>query len=357
MRIARLSKGCLTGKQSREWVVMSNSGEQGRRVLILVEKENGEVAAITFELLQAGRCLADRIGALLCAVLVGDDVAKGAEDVAVCCDEVYCIKNPCLATFRSDLYLLALEDLLHRVSAEIILMGHTINSIDLASRLAYRMRARLVTDCISLSIDEDTGSLLCTKPVYGDRANAVFVSDGTPKMATLRPKSVESVKQGTSAGKIINSDIAIDQSMVDCTELVETVPGESVSLDKADAIVAGGRGIKGTDGIKILKELVGALGRYFDAVELGASRPLIDAGLLQKSRQLGQTGEKAAPQLYVAIAISGSSQHVSGISGSRKIIAINKDPDAPIFDIADYGVVGQYESVVPAFIEKLSGLA
>lgn len=335
---------------------MADRGEQDRRVLIVVERDDGEVAAITFELLQVGRYLADVIGASLCAALVGHDISKGAETVAACCDEVYCIEDPSLATFRSDRYLLALEEVLHRVSPGIVLMGHTINNIDLAPRLAYRMGAGLVTDCTSIGIDEDTGSLLCTKPVYGDRANAVFVADGTPKMATLRSKSIEPMRLGGRSGNIIHADVSIDQSMFDSTQLVKTVPGESVSLDKADAIVAGGRGVKGAEGLKLLEELIEALKKYFDSVELGASRPLIDTGLLPKSRQLGQTGEKVAPQLYFAIAISGSSQHIGGVAGSGKIIAINKDAEAPIFNVADYGVVGQYEYVVPALIETLREL-
>jgi electron transfer flavoprotein alpha subunit len=336
---------------------MSNSQEEVRRVLVIVEEDNGEIAAITFELLHVGKDLADRIGASLCAVLVGHDVARGAENVAACCDEVYCVKNPCLTTFRSDLYLLALEDLLTRFPVEIILMGHTINNIDLAPRLAHRMGASLITDCTSVIIDEETGSLLCTKPVYGDRANAVFVADGKPKMVTLRSKSVEPIQQRIGAGKIFNLDVTPDQSMLDRIELIEAVAGESVSLDKADAIVAGGRGIKGREGLKVLERLIEALRNYFGTVEMGGSRPLIDEGLLPKSRQLGQTGEKAAPRLYVAVAISGSSQHIGGIVRSRKIIAINKDVEAPIFGVADYGVVGQYEDVVPALVEKLRELA
>jgi electron transfer flavoprotein alpha subunit len=336
---------------------MSNPGEQDRRVLIVVERDEGEIAAVTFELLQAGRHLADRTGALLCAALVGYEVGKEAENIAACCDEVYCIEDPSLSTFRIDLYLLALQELLHRISAEIVLMGHTINNIDLAPRLAYRMGANLITDCTFIGIDENAESLLCTKPVYGDRAHAVFAAEGALKMATLRPKSIEPMRQGSRAGNIIHADLSIDQSLFDSTQLVETVPGENVSLDKADAIVAGGRGVKGAEGLKLLEELIETLKKYFSSAELGGSRPLIDVGLLPKSRQIGQTGEKVAPRLYVAIAISGSSQHLGGIARSGKIIAINKDAEAPIFGVADYGVVGQYENVIPALIGKLRELA
>jgi electron transfer flavoprotein alpha subunit len=263
--------------------------------------------------------------------------------------------SPSIATFRCDRYADLLEKLCRHVSPEIILLGHTINNLDLAPRLAWRLAARLITDCISVSFDGKTGALLCTKPVYGDRANAVFISDGKPKMATLRSKSIEPAREGRKKGRIFNLKIPPDRTF-ERLEWVRTVPGENVTLDKADAIVAGGRGVKGTEGLKVLEGLIDALKNHFDRVELGASRPLVDAGLLPKSRQLGQTGEKAAPQLYVSVAISGSSQHVSGISGSKKIIAINKDVEAPIFEIADYGVVGPYESIVPALVGKLKEL-
>lgn len=335
---------------------MSKSNQEDRKILILSEIEDREVAPITFELLQVGRNLANSIGESLCSAVLGNETAKISEHIAQFSDEVYCIESPLLETFQNDLYAHLLEKLCRQLSPEIILIGQTINNIGLAPKLAYRMGARLITDCTSLDIDKQTGSLLCTKPVYGDRANAVFVLDSTPKMATLRPRSAEPVTKSSGRGTVVNIDISDDRFSLEA-EIIGTVPGDSVSIDKADAIVAGGRGVKGTEGLAILEELAGSLRKYFDKVELGASRPLIDAGLLPKSRQIGQTGEKVTPQLYVAVAISGSSQHISGIAGSKKIIAINKDADAPIFGVADYGVIGQYEYVLPALIGKLMELS
>jgi electron transfer flavoprotein alpha subunit len=335
---------------------MPSPCQEDRKILIVVEMEEGEVAATTFELLRAGRILATNVGGMLCSAVLGHQMGKISENIAEFSDEVYCVDSPLIAAFRSDRYTDLLEKLCRHVSPEILLMAHTVNNLDLAPRLAWRLAARLITDCISINIDEETGALLCTKPVYGDRANAVFLSDTKPKMATLRSKSIEPIQEGGRKGKMINLEIPLDQTF-DRMEWVRTIPGESVTLDKADAIVAGGRGVKGTEGLKVLEELIDALKKYFEKVELGASRPLVDAGLLPKSRQLGQTGEKASPQLYVSVAISGSSQHVSGIRGSKKIIAINKDAEAPIFEIADYGVVGPYESVVPALIGKLKELS
>ena len=175
-------------------------------------------------------------------------------------------------------------------------------------------------------------------------------------MATLRLGKMTDIEPCQVKGNIIRFDPPIDTSLIK-TESVGKILEESVSLDKADAIVAGGRGIKRIEGLKCLKGLIDALKRYFSKVELAASRPLIDAGWLPHSRQLGSTGEKASPQLYIAIGISGASQHLSGILGSKKIIAINKDEQAPIFDSSDYGVVEEYEKILPAFIEKLRDLS
>lgn len=336
--------------------MMSNISKTDQKILILSEIENGELIPLTFELLQIGRSLADKVKGVLCTVVFGKETSALTEYVAQFSDEVYCIDDPLLEVFQTDLYTHLLEKLCSQISPEIILIGQTVNNIELAPRFACRMGAKLITDCIFIDIDEGTGSLLCTKPIFGDRANAVFVAESKPKMVTLRPRSVEPIKQSGNTGRIHNLNIPVDESLK-VAEIMRTVPGDSVSLDKADAIVAGGRGIKDADGLGMLGELAVSLKKYFNNVELGASRPLIDAGLLPKSRQIGQTGEKVTPQLYVAVAISGSSQHISGIAGSKKIIAINKDSDATIFGVADYGIVGQYESVLPAWIGKLKELS
>jgi electron transfer flavoprotein alpha subunit len=231
-----------------------------------------------------------------------------------------------------------------------------MDNLDLAPKLACRMGSRLVTDCIGFDVELSTGHLLCTKPVYGDNAVATFIVEKKPYMATLRPKVMEDIERIPTKGKVINVDIVIEESITK-VELIEEIPGETVSIDKADAIVAGGRGIKKVEGLKQLEELIEILKKYFGKVELGASRPLVDNGWLPSSRQLGLTGEKASPELYIAIGISGASQHLSGILGSKKIIAINRDEQAPIFSSADYGVVGEYEHVIPAIIKKLRELS
>lgn len=326
------------------------------RILILAEKEDEIFAPITFELLRAGSELADKAGGRLCSAVLGLEIGEISEEMAHFSDEVYVLDHPLFAVFQVDLYAHALEQLCRSTDPDIVLTGHTLGNLDLAPRLACRMEAHLITDCIGLDIEPEMGHLLCTKPVYGDNAVATFAIEKKPQMVTLRPKVMGGMERRTTKGKVTHFDPGIDESLLR-TEVIETVPGESVSLDKADAIVAGGRGIKGIEGLQQLEELIEVLRRYFGKVELGASRPLIDAGWLAPSRQLGLTGEKANPEVYMAIGISGASQHLSGIVGSKKIVAINRDEQAAIFDSADYGVVGRYEDVLPAFIKKLRQLS
>ena len=329
--------------------------QKHKRILILVGKEDREIASITFELLRAGRDLADKGGGTLCAAVLGHAVGDISHEIAHFSEEVYSVDNPLLAAFQADLYAHALEQLCRSIAPDIVLMGHTLDNLDLAPKAACKMGTKLITDCIRLDIESETGYLLCTKPVYGGNAVATFMIDKKPYMVTLRPKVMEEIGRNPMEGEVIRFDPAIDASLAK-TESIETVSGDRVSLDKADAIVAGGRGIKKIEGLEQLEELVEILREYFGNVELGASRPLVDTGWLPPSRQLGLTGEKASPQLYIAVGISGASQHLSGIQGSKKIVAINKDEQATIFASADYGVVGQYEDVVPALIRKLREL-
>lgn len=332
------------------------ANQASRRILIVAEKEVGKVASITFELLRAGRELADKIEGNLSVAVLGHEVGDTAIEIAHFSDEVYSVDNTLLATFQGDLYVHALENLCRNIDPDIVLMGHTLDNLDLGPKLACKMGTKLITDCISFDIEAETGNLLCTKPVYGDNALATFITEKKPRMATLRPKVIEGMERSIDKGEVISFDPAIDSSLAKI-ELLKTAPGESVSLDKADAIVAGGRGIKKVERLKQLEDLIEVLKRYFGKVELGASRPIVDAGWLPSSCQIGLTGEKTSPQLYIAIGISGASQHLSGVLGSKNIVAINKDEQALIFNSADYGVVGDYGEVVPALISKLKELS
>lgn len=233
-----------------------------------------------------------------------------------------------------------------------MLTGHTLDSLDLAPRLAYKMGAEIITDCTNISIEPGTEHLLCTKPVYGAKVFSIFEFERRPFVATLRPKVFNPSGPNPDRGKVIDFNPIMDKSSIR-VELIEEFRGESISLDKADAIIAGGRGIKDSEGLKELQELVTVFKKWFDKVELGASRPLVDLGLVSSLRQVGLTGQKVAPELYIAVGISGSLQHLTGMLGSKKVIAINNNPKAPIFQVAHYGVIGNFEDVVPYFRKKL----
>jgi electron transfer flavoprotein alpha subunit len=327
------------------------------RIVVVAEQEEGRIAPITLELLKTGAELSQHGGDAVCACIIGYGVGHLADELAYYVGEVYVIDDPLLSGFQADLYSSALEALCCTLAPRTVLMGHTYDSLELAPKLACKMGNDLVTDCVKIEREKGTGFLLCTKPIYGGNAVSVLELATAPQMVTVRPKVAEALEKGRTKGEIIPFCCELVSSMA-LTESLGLVPGEeTVSLTQANAIVAGGRGVKTIEGIQQLQGLVEVLKRYFVKVELGASRPLVDEGLLSRSRQIGQTGEKVNPQLYIAVAISGAAQHMAGAGGSKKIVTINKDAEAAIFGASDYGIVGQYEDVVPAFIKKLATLS
>jgi electron transfer flavoprotein alpha subunit len=334
---------------------MDKINREQRRILVLAEREGQWIASMTFELLGAGRKIASDLKAILSIALLGHEISDITNKTAQFADEVYSLDHSLLANFEPDLYASALKQLCQKVNPDAVLMGYTLNNLNLAPRLAYRMGVEVITDRVDLVIEPETGYLLCTKPVYGAKVLSTFKLGKKPYMVTLRPKAFEVSRLESDRGKIIHFNPVIDESLVKI-EMIEKIKEESVSLNKAEAIVAGGRGIKDAEGLERLKGLIKVLRKYFNKVELGASRPLVDARLVPSSRQIGLTGQKVAPELYIAVGISGSLQHLTGILGAKKIIAINTDPKAHIFKVADYGVIGSFEEVVPAFKKKLEEL-
>jgi electron transfer flavoprotein alpha subunit len=338
---------------------MGNITQKQGRILVLIEREDQGIASITFELLGMGKRLANGSRRILCAAVLGHKLTKVSSEIAYFADEVYFLDHALLERFEAEAYASGLEQLCRNVNPDIVLMGHSLNGQDLSPRLAYKMGVQVISDCIDLAFEPGTEHLHCTKPVYGAKIIAHFKLDRKPYIVTLRSKVIEPIGSSPAQGKVIHFNPVIDESLAK-VELIERIEEESISLGTADAIVAGGRGIKNdegfAEGLDQLKELVRVLTRYFRKVELGASRPLVDAGSAPSSRQIGLTGEKVAPELYVAVGISGSLQHLTGMLGSKKIIAINNNRKAPIFEVSHYGVIGNYQDVVPAFIKKLEEL-
>ncbi|MCL0034875.1 electron transfer flavoprotein subunit alpha/FixB family protein [Dehalococcoidia bacterium] len=328
---------------------------ENKGVLIVGELSDGKLASITAELLGIGRKLADDLDEGLSAVFIGNGITDVAgEAITLGADKVYVIDDPLFKDYVTDSYVGALEKLSNDQAPEILLLGQTSMGRDLAPRLAFRLGTAVTLDCVDLVLDPDTKLLQKSKPVYGGNAMAVYVSEeGRPQMATIRPKAMEPLEQDVSRkGEVIPFDPALDESAVRA-RVVEKVKEEvvGIKLEDADVVICGGRGIGSAEAFEQLKELAKILNGA-----VGATRPPCDSGWVPAHLQVGLTGKLVSPTLYIGIALSGSSQHQAGMSGSKNIVAINKDPEANIFGIAHYGVVGDYKKLLPAFLEKCKEL-
>ncbi len=323
-------------------------------VMILAETADGKLAAIATELLGAGRKLADDLGEELSAVLVGADVSGLAQEaIAFGADKVYVVDDALLKDYQTDSYTEALTKVAGQAPPRVLLLGQTSIGRDLAPRLAFRLNTAVSMDCVELAIDPDSKQLLQTKPVYGGSARAIYTTDSLPSMATLRVKAGEPLARDDSRkGEVVNVDAGLDASAIRAT-VVETIleEVEGIKLEDAAIIVSGGRGMGGPEGFKELEVLAKVL-----KGALGASRPPCDNGWVPDTIQVGLTGKIVSPDVYIAVAISGSSQHLAGCGGSKTIVAINRDPEANIFKEAAFGVVGDWKKVVPAFMDKVKGL-
>ncbi|MFH1775620.1 MAG: electron transfer flavoprotein subunit alpha/FixB family protein [Chloroflexota bacterium] len=323
-------------------------------VMVYGEVSEGKLAAITTELLGCGRKLADDLGEELAAVLVGSGVSGLAQEaIAFGADKVYVVDDALLANYQTDAYVPVMEKVVKQAPPQVLIMGQTSVGRDLAPSLAFRLETAVSMDCLELAIDAESKRLLQTKPVYGGNAHAVFTCAADPQMATVRVKAMTPLERDESRqGEVITVDAGLDPSSIRTTfveKVVEEVEG--VKLEDAAVIVSGGRGIGGPEGFEQLRELAGVLGGA-----VGASRPPCDNGWVPDTLQIGLTGKIVSPDLYFAVAISGATQHMSGSSGAKSIVAINKDPEANIFKVAHYGVVGDWKKVIPALTEKIKEL-
>jgi len=328
---------------------------ENKGILVCGELADGKLASITTELLGCGRKLADDLKEDLSCLLASDTVGGASKEaIAFGADKVYAVEHPALKEYQADAYMQVAEKLAKEISPRVILIGQTSMGRDLAPRLAFRLGTSLTTDCLDLSIDSGTKLLTQTRPVYGGNAQAIFTSELMPQMVTVRTKAMSPLERDDSRkGEVMPTKIDIDTSKVRA-KILETVKEEAVGIKLEDApvIVCGGRGVGGPEPFKTtLKALADLL---HGAV--GSSRPPADNGWVPEAVHIGLTGKIVAPDIYIAIAVSGASQHTAGCSGSKHIIAINKDPEANIFREAEFGVVGKYEEVVPAFTNKLKEL-
>ncbi|MFH1087036.1 MAG: electron transfer flavoprotein subunit alpha/FixB family protein [Chloroflexota bacterium] len=323
-------------------------------VMVCGEAGNGKLASITAELLGCGRKLADQLGEEVSCILLGDQIGTLSQDaIALGADRVFAVEDPLLKGYVNETYTSAMEQVVKEASPRILLLGQTALGRDLAPRLAFRLNTALTTDCVDLALDSQTKLLQETHPVYGGNARAIFASEFMPQMATVRQKAMSALAPDPARkGQTVPFKVKLDAGTVKA-KVLQRVKEEAagVKLEDAKVIVSGGRGIGGPDGFKQLEQLAQTL-----KGAMGASRPPCDNGWVPTTAQVGLTGKIVTPDLYIAVAISGASQHIAGCSGARTIVAINKDPEANIFREAHFGVVGDWKQVLPAFAEKLKEL-
>jgi len=320
-------------------------------IWVFCEQKKGNIQSISYELLSEGRSLADSLDVELCGVLFGDDVKGQAQDIiARGADKVYVVDSSALKDYGDEPYAHVFIDLIEEHKPEIVLMGATSIGRSLAPRIATKIRTGLTADCTSLDIDPDTRNLLQTRPAFGGNIMAtILCSDYRPQMATVRHKVFKEAEPDTKRkGEVIVKEYAADDAVLASrTRVLDTIEEvvSTINIAEADIIVSGGRGIGSPDKFALLEELAQVLGGA-----VGASRAAVDSDWIDYSHQVGQTGKTVCPKIYIACGISGQIQHLIGMQSSDTIIAINQDPNAPIFKVASYGIVGDVSEVLPLLI-------
>ncbi|HUU81431.1 MAG TPA: electron transfer flavoprotein subunit alpha/FixB family protein [Acidobacteriota bacterium] len=319
-------------------------------VWTIAEQRDGEIRKITYEIVSEGRRLADALGQELTVLLLGSNIKdKAAVLGQYGADKVIVADDPRLAVYTTDAYSSVIAELVKANDPAMLLMGASVQGKDLSARLSARLGVGMAQDCTAFSTED--GNLVAIRPIYAGKAYAkVSFENSWPQMATARPKVMNTNEPDSSrSAQVIDATFSLDDSALK-TKVVDFMKDESgkVDLTEADKIVSGGRGMKGPENYQILEDLADLIG-----ASVGASRSAVDAGWRPHADQVGQTGKVVSPNLYIACGISGAIQHMAGMSTSKVIVAINKDPDAPIFQKADYGVVGDLFDVVPALAEQV----
>jgi len=316
-------------------------------IWIVAEQREGELRKISFELTSEARRLADQMGQSVTVILLGSNIkGKAPEFGKYGADKVIVADDTRLATYTTDAYVSVIAQLAQSGEPAIILLGASVQGKDLSGRLAARLGVGMVQDCVAFSLED--GNLVAKRPIYAGKAYATATfKDSSPQIATARPNVLElNEPDGSKSAEVVDAEFSLDDSQLK-TKVVEIIQGEGAKVDltEAERIVSGGRGMKGPENYTILADIIDAT--------VGASRSAVDSGWRPHSDQVGQTGKVVSPNLYIACGISGAIQHLAGMSTSKYIVAINKDPEAPIFQKADYGIVGDLFEVVPALTEEI----
>ncbi|MDO5047796.1 MAG: electron transfer flavoprotein subunit alpha/FixB family protein [Anaerococcus sp.] len=326
---------------------------ENKNLWVFVEtREDGSALNVGLELLNPGRKMADVLKEKLYAVIIGSDVSKAIEEVKdYGVDGVISVNGDVYKEYNTEVYAHALHTLVQKYQPNVILVGATNLGRDLAPRVSSRLGTGLTADCTELDVDFETGNIKWTRPTFGGNLMAqILCPDSRPQMGTVRPGVFSKAEKDRKEEiEEISEDITYDKEIR--TKILDFIPreeGDDVDLAGAEYIVSAGRGIGDPSKIKIVEDFANALG-----ATLGSSRPLVDAGWISHSHQVGQSGTTVGPKIYIAVGISGAIQHLAGIGASDIVIAINKDPDAPIFDVADYGIVGDLFEVVPKLTQLI----
>ncbi|WP_018337401.1 MULTISPECIES: electron transfer flavoprotein subunit alpha/FixB family protein [Butyricimonas] len=324
---------------------------QYKNVYVFVEQREGVLQNVALELLSKARELADALNEKVYAMLLGHNLSTQAQEcIAYGADTVLRVDAPELATYTTEPYAQAIYQIITENKPSIVLIGATTIGRDLGPRLSARVETGLTADCTGLEIGED-GGLLMTRPAFGGNLMATIVcKEHRPQMSTVRPGVMRMGQRDLNRkGTIEDVKINFDQSKFR-VRVIETVKETKnlIDITEANVLVSGGRGVGNAEGFDMLREMAGAIG-----AEVSASRAMVDAGVLGHERQVGQTGKTVRPDLYFAMGISGAIQHLAGMEESDYIIAINKDKFAPIFNVADLGIVGDVRKIVPLLTERL----
>ena len=329
--------------------------EGHKDVWVFCEQKNGIIQSVAYELLGKGKELADILGVELCGVLLGEGMKREAQKIIHRgANKVYLVDSPELKHYQSEPYSKVLTKLIREYRPEIVLCGATSTGRSLISRVAIAIHAGLTADCTGLDIDKENRLLLQTRPAFGGNIMATIICPNRwPQMATVRHKVMkESEINNHHKGRIIENNYDGDTyaSRTKLLDIVEEIE-ETVNLAEADIIVSGGRGLQKPENFKLVEDLAKVLG-----AAVGASRASVDAGWKTYSHQVGQTGKTVCPKIYIACGISGQIQHLVGMQSSKIIVAINKDPHAPIFNVATYGIVGDLFEVLPQLTARFKAV-
>lgn len=314
--------------------------------------EDGSAKNVGIELLTPGKMLAEKQGGELAAVVIGHHVDKAVEDASKHgADKIYVVDGEEYAHYSTDAYTIALVKLVEKYGPTSLLIGATNHGRDLGPRVSSRLKTGLTADCTALDIDEESGNVAWTRPAFGGNLMAtILCPDHRPQIGTVRPGVFKKSEETEAKANVISENIHVEAEKIRTRilEVIQEMNADQVDLETAQIIVSGGRGVGSAEGFGLIRELAEVLGGT-----VGASRAAVDAGWIGHAHQVGQTGKTVGPKLYIACGISGAIQHLAGMSGSDCIVAINKDPNAPIFDAADYSVVGDLFDVIPVFIDEI----